>query len=60
MQSVTFGGKNYTKNYLEHFDLLKGGELNIRMSDKPNLKRGTNRADFPYSFSVAEPKEMGR
>lgn len=58
MQSVTFGGKNYTKNYLEHFDLLKGGVLDIRMSDKPNLKRGTDRADFPYSFSVSEPERV--
>lgn len=57
MQTVTFGGKNYTKNYLEHFDMLKGGVLDIRMSDKPNLKRGTNRSDFPYSFSVAAPEK---
>lgn len=58
IHSVTLDGKNYTKNYLEHFDLLKGGILNIRMDDRPNLNRGMNCADFPYSFSVLEPEVM--
>lgn len=54
IRAAKLGGKNYTKNYLEHADLLNGGALEIEMDDKPNRKRGINRADFPYSFSTAE------
>ncbi len=42
----------YTKNYFDHFDLIKGGTIDIQMSDKPNKKRGINAADFPYSMSA--------
>lgn len=51
VQSVTFNGKAYTKNYFNHFDLQKGGTINIQMTQKPNKKRGINQADLPYSFS---------
>jgi predicted alpha-1,2-mannosidase len=51
VQSATFNGKAYTKNYFNHFDLQKGGTLIIKMSSKPNKQRGTGEADFPYSFS---------
>ena len=57
IQSMTFNGKRYTKNYLEHFELLKGGVLDIQMGDNPNLKRGVNPEDFPYSFSVNEKQK---
>jgi predicted alpha-1,2-mannosidase len=51
VQSATFNGKAYTKNYFNHFDLQKGGNIDIKMSSKPNKQRGTGEADFPYSFS---------
>lgn len=54
IESMTFNGKNYTKNYLDHNDLFKGGVIDIVMGDKPNLKRGINPEDMPYSFSVNE------
>ncbi|MDE3183269.1 MAG: GH92 family glycosyl hydrolase [Bacteroidota bacterium] len=49
--SVTFGGKVYTKNYFNHFELQRGGEIKIEMSQNPNKSRGIKEADFPYSFS---------
>ncbi|RGP16647.1 GH92 family glycosyl hydrolase [Parabacteroides gordonii] len=52
IESMSFNGVNYTKNYLDHNELLKGGVLNIKMGDKPNLSRGVNPEDLPYSFSV--------
>lgn len=52
IESMSFNGVNYTKNYLDHNELLKGGVLDIRMGDKPNLNRGVNPEDLPYSFSV--------
>ena len=57
IESMSFNGKEYTKNYLEHFELLKGGVLDIKMGDKPNMNRGVNPEDFPYSFSVNEKQK---
>lgn len=57
IESMSFNGKEYTKNYLEHFELLKGGVLDIKMGDKPNMDRGVNPEDFPYSFSVNEKQK---
>ena len=53
VQSATFNGKVYTKNYFNHFDLQNGGNINIKMGPKPNKSRGIKEADFPYSLSVA-------
>ena len=52
VQSVNFNGKVYTKNYFNHFDLQKGGTINIRMGQEPNMQRGIQQTDFPYSFSI--------
>ena len=54
IQSMTFNGKDYTKNYLDHNEMLKGGVISIQMGDQPNMKRGINPEDMPYSFSVNE------
>ncbi len=51
IQSMTLNGKNYTKNYVTHDDLLKGGKIEFKMSAKPNTSRGINASDFPYSFT---------
>jgi predicted alpha-1,2-mannosidase len=51
IQSMQVNGKNYTKNYLKHANLLKGAKIRFSMSAMPNTKRGTNEGDFPYSFS---------
>ena len=57
IESMSFNGKNYTKNYLEHFELLKGCVLDIKMGDEPNMNRGVSPEDFPYSFSVNEKQK---
>ena len=51
IQKATFNGKDYTKNYLTHEDILKGGLFNLQMGPAPNKSRGINKADFPYSLS---------
>ena len=51
IDSMDLNGKPYTRNYLEHSDLRKGGILDIEMGDKPNFRRGTDKEDYPYSFS---------
>lgn len=52
VQSLLFNGKNYTKNWLNHFELMKGATLQFDMNSQPNKARGITNADFPYSFSV--------
>ena len=54
IESMTFNGKEYTKNYLDHNEMFKGGVIDIKMGDQPNLNRGTRPEDLPYSFSVNE------
>jgi putative alpha-1,2-mannosidase len=49
---MNFNGSEYTKNYFEHFDLIKGGNIDITMSDQPNTARGIDDSDRPYSFSL--------
>ena len=52
IKSMKLNGQNYTKNYLDHNDLMKGAVLDIEMDDQPNKQRGIQTADFPYSFST--------
>jgi len=51
IQSTLLRGSNYTKNYINHADILKGGVFQFNMGEKPNLNRGTKEADKPFSMS---------
>ena len=51
IKSLKYNGKEYNKNFLEHFDMLKGGTIQIDMDSIPNKLRGTQNEDFPYSFT---------
>jgi predicted alpha-1,2-mannosidase len=51
IQKMNLNGKNYSKNWLSHKELMKGVVIDIEMSDSPNKSRGTNKEDFPYSLS---------
>ncbi|MDR1415519.1 MAG: GH92 family glycosyl hydrolase [Odoribacteraceae bacterium] len=51
IQSLRVNGKSYSKNYLEHFDLLKGADLRFRMGAQPATSRGVGEDDAPYSFT---------
>lgn len=51
INSMNFNGTDYTKNYLRHEDLFKGGTIKVDMDNKPNQNRGTKEEDMPYSFS---------
>jgi len=52
VQSVTKNGLAYTKNWLGHFDIFKGGSLKINMGSVPGKTWGASAADVPYSFSL--------
>ena len=51
VSSMKLNGKNYSKNYLKHSELMKGANVIFEMSPTPNKERGIHRTDFPYSFS---------
>ena len=51
IKSMTVNGKKYTRNYINHFELLKGGKYVFDMENEPCRNRGVNDSDFPYSFS---------
>jgi predicted alpha-1,2-mannosidase len=51
IQSASLNGSNYSKNFLTHADLLKGGVLKLEMSDKPNQQRGLGAEDKPFSLT---------
>lgn len=51
IQSATLNGKPFTRTYITHGELLKGGTLVLQMGDKPNKQWGTQEADMPFSLS---------
>ncbi|MGN6163596.1 MAG: GH92 family glycosyl hydrolase [Flavisolibacter sp.] len=51
VNAARLNGNPYTKNWISHFDIMKGGSLQFDMSNSVNYKKGTNEKDFPYSFS---------
>jgi predicted alpha-1,2-mannosidase len=54
VNELKWDNTTYTKNYINHFDVLKGGELNFEMSSSPNLQRGTTAGAYPYSYSTSK------
>ena len=51
VRALNYNGRGYTKNFLNHYDLLRGGRLKFEMGSQPNRTRGTKESDLPYSFS---------
>lgn len=53
IQSATWNGKPWTRSWISHADLVKGGRLEFRMGSRPNPAFGAGRADRPPSFTGA-------
>lgn len=51
VQSMSFNGATYDKNYVTHDQLLGGGRFVYQMSSMPNTARGISETSAPYSFS---------
>ncbi|HZY39668.1 MAG TPA: GH92 family glycosyl hydrolase [Mucilaginibacter sp.] len=51
VKSMSFNGKPYDLNWLSHHALMQGAVIDLDMSAKPNMRRGTKDTDFPYSLS---------
>ncbi|RAJ75142.1 putative alpha-1,2-mannosidase [Chitinophaga dinghuensis] len=54
VQKASLNGNDYTKNWISHEDLQKGGKLIFNMGAEPARNKGTNPADYPYSWSTAK------
>ncbi|TDO71361.1 putative alpha-1,2-mannosidase [Flavobacterium chryseum] len=54
VKELKWDNSNYSNNYINHFDVLKGGELNFDMTSSPNLQRGTSKSNYPYSYSTSK------
>ncbi|MFL9485496.1 GH92 family glycosyl hydrolase [Chitinophagaceae bacterium LWZ2-11] len=51
IRNASLNGAAYDKNWLGHFDIMKGGSIDFDMSATPNKQRGTQPSAYPYSFS---------
>ncbi|GAG55974.1 unnamed protein product [marine sediment metagenome] len=51
VQSAKLNQRKYTKTYLLHEDIVKGGKVEFKMSSQPNMKWGSSPEDAPYSMS---------
>ena len=47
VQSLRLNGKEWTRNYVEHGDLVKGARLRFGMGTEPNTDRGIRAEDRP-------------
>lgn len=54
VQELKWNNSTYGKNYIKHFELLKGAELDFNMTATPNKNRGTSTENFPYSYSTSK------
>jgi predicted alpha-1,2-mannosidase len=52
IQGITFNGKLYSKSYILHEDLMKGGELVIEMGSNPSTTWGVAKEDRPTSVTL--------
>lgn len=48
---MTVNGKKFTRNYFTHDELVDGPRIRFEMSSVPNMSRGTDPEDAPYSYS---------
>jgi putative alpha-1,2-mannosidase len=51
IEKVRLNGAPFSRNFIRHEDIRKGGRLDFDMSSEPNQKRGTAPKDRPYSMS---------
>ncbi|AKD58013.1 GH92 family glycosyl hydrolase [Spirosoma radiotolerans] len=54
VKALSLNGKPYNPNWVSHKELMQGARLDFQMVDKANTRRGTDAANFPYSFSSAK------
>ncbi|KQS33386.1 GH92 family glycosyl hydrolase [Dyadobacter sp. Leaf189] len=53
IQSATLNGKPFSRTYLTHEEIVKGGKLILQMGTEPNKKWGSEAANAPFSLSTS-------
>ena len=51
IKKMSLNGRDWTHNYLNYNDLIKGAKISFEMGSSPNFNRGVSEQDKPYSFS---------
>ncbi len=51
VEDMKLNGSRVNKNYLDHFEIQKGGTLRVRMSPEPDLERNIEKEAYPFSMS---------
>ena len=59
VQNALLNGNPWSKNWIAHSTMLKGGEFKVMMGAQPNKTKGTDAKDYPYSFSTDKEKPGG-
>ncbi|GAP43731.1 alpha-1,2-mannosidase, putative [Lentimicrobium saccharophilum] len=54
IQSATLNGEKYTRSFISHDDLMKGGELVFIMGSKPSQSWGTGEGNEPVTSITEE------
>ncbi len=54
IQSVQLNGKPYSKSYLKHSDIMKGGTMKFIMGKNPNKTWANSVKDRPYSLEYKD------
>ncbi len=49
IQSATLNGNDYSKSFLNHSDIMNGGEMVFTMGDSPNQSWGSKSEDRPHT-----------
>jgi hypothetical protein len=49
INKVNLNGSEYSRSYINHSDIIQGGELRFEMSDKPNKGWASDKKDWPVS-----------
>ncbi|KAI9432139.1 alpha-1,2-mannosidase [Russula earlei] len=52
IRDAQLNGQAYHKNWIDHYDMMKGGSLHFTMSPTPDKNRNTGKASYPYSLST--------
>lgn len=50
IQSAALNGRPFTRTWIGHDEIIKGGTLRLEMSKAPNFQRGIAISDRPYSL----------
>jgi putative alpha-1,2-mannosidase len=51
IQSASLNGKPMNKTWIDHYEIVEGGNLVFEMGPEPNKQWGINYADVPPSMS---------